>query len=73
MYDNWISGIYNITDGMFKYWESQDETVWLRKIIRENLGEDYLYDENEISKFVPKDEYEGIKRSQTTEGKKGIK
>lgn len=67
-YDSWITGIYNIYDGRFKYWESQDNIRWLEKIIEDNLGKSFLYDENEYYKFKPKDEYEGYKRSGTTDG-----
>jgi hypothetical protein len=70
MYHNWLSGIYTVEDGIFRHWESQDEINFLRNIIKEELGKDRLWDEDGEYRFIPKDEYEGFHRDQTTSGKK---
>ena len=65
-YDSWTTEIYCTYDAIYKHWEQCDNIAWLEKIIKDNLGESYLYDENEKYKFIPKDEYEGYKRSNVT-------
>ena len=69
-YQNWISGIYDTGDGIFKYWECQDEIHWLQKLIMEHGLKDQLWDSEGNYRWKPKDEYEGIKRSETTDGRK---
>lgn len=67
-YDSWITEIYNIYDGRFKFLEALDHIDWLESIIKKNLGSDFLYDENDEYKWTPKDEYMGYKRGETTSG-----
>lgn len=69
-YQNWISEIYSVEDGIFKHWEAEDNIAWLEKIIRDMGGSDRLYDEDGLYKFKPKDEYEGFKRDNLTENNK---
>lgn len=66
-YDSWMTGIYNVYDGRFALLEAQDNIRQLEKIIKNNLGEHFLY-ENGKYKIQLKDEYEGYKKSETTEG-----
>lgn len=68
-YDNWISGIYSNYDGIFKYWECQDEITWLHDILQKHGLRGELWDESGEYKWKGKDIYEGFHRSQTTEGR----
>ena len=65
-YDTWISGIYNVYDGTFKYWECRDEIMWLKDIIQKHKLRDELWDEVGEYKWKPKDNYEGFERSKMT-------
>lgn len=65
-YDSWITGIYNVYDGRFKVLEAQDNIRQLEKIIIDNLGANYLWDEEGCYKIELKDEYEGYSRSKVT-------
>lgn len=67
-YYSWTTGIYNEYDAHFKYHESCDEARWLYNIIKKELGDEYLFNEEGEYRFKPKDEYEGFHRSKTTEG-----
>ena len=67
-YDNWISGIYDTYDGIFKYWECQDEIEWLKDIIQKHGLRSELWEEDGEYKWKPKDSYEGYERPKTTEG-----
>jgi hypothetical protein len=69
-YQNYISGIYDVSDGIYKYWECQDEIHWLQQIIQKHGLRSELWDEKGFYKWKSKKEYEGFKYSETTEGKK---
>lgn len=68
MYDNWITGIYNTYDGIFKYHEHEDQIKWLEGLIKEKLGKEALYDEDGIYRWAPKETYEGYEYKHTTDG-----
>jgi hypothetical protein len=70
-YHNWISGIYNTYDGIFKHWESQDYIRHLELLLEINNLKHLVYDDDGNQIWKPTDEYEGFKRSKTTEGQEG--